>query len=125
LHGGDFLFRKHEKIRLKINISAWVAHISIDMGEFFVYSFFFGIMGLLFPVFVYFDSYLDVKENKCWFSVSFYKYFRFIGGYIQLTKDGMAIHLTKKTAFLVPYNQMADTRKKFEITKGFQLYSFR
>lgn len=94
------------------------------MGEFFVYSFFAGILFFLFPVFVYADAYMDVQENKAWFSLSLFKYFKIFGGYAQLTKDGVVIHLTKKKAVFLPYSGMGDTRKKFEITDGFQLYKF-
>lgn len=94
------------------------------MGEFFVYSFFFGVLGFLFPIFVYADGYADIKENKLWFSFSLYKYIKVFGGYVQIRKEGIVFHLTKKKAVILPYGQMLDTRKKFEITKGFQLYRF-
>ena len=94
------------------------------MGEFFVYSFFFGILFFLFPIFVYVDAYVDVKENRCWFSLSFFKYLKVFSGYMQLHPDGLIFHLTKKTAIILPYKQMMGMRKKFEITNGFQLYRF-
>lgn len=95
------------------------------MGEFFVYSFFFGAVAFLFPVYVYLDAYTDVKENKCWFSLSLYKYLKVFGGYAQLKATGIALHLTKKTAIFLPYAEMAGMRQKFEITKGFQLTKYR
>lgn len=94
------------------------------MGELVIYSLFFGLFFFLFPIFVYVDGYTDAKENKFWFSVSLYRFFRVFGGYIQVKKEGLIIHLTKKKAVLVPYAQMADTRQKFEITKGFQLWRY-
>lgn len=94
------------------------------MGEFFVYSFFLGMLFFLFPTFVYMDVYLDVKENKLWFSLNLFKYFKVFGGYAQIKKDGIVIHLTKKKAVFQPYSKMAETRKKFDIAKGFQLYRF-
>lgn len=94
------------------------------MGEFFIYSLFFGALIYLLPVFVYVDGYVDVEENKCWFSLSLYKHLKIFGGYAQLTKDGAVIHLTKKKAVIIEYAKMTDTRKKFEITKGFQLWRF-
>ena len=95
------------------------------MGEFFVYSFFFGMLFFFFPVFFFVDGYLDVKERKCWFALSLYKYFKVYGGYAQLIKDGIAVHLTKKTAIVVSFSDMLTSgRKKFEVTKGFQLYRF-
>lgn len=95
------------------------------MGEFFVYSVFAGTLFLFMPVFLYVDSYVDAFFNRAWFSVSLYRVFRVIGGYGQLDREGVGIHITRKKAFFLPYEKMADTRKKFEITKGFQLYTFR
>lgn len=94
------------------------------MSEFFVYFGFFGALLYFLPVFLFADVYLDVRENKCWFSLSLYKHFKIYGGYAQMEPDGIALHLTKKKAVFVPYAQMTDTRKKFEITKGFQLWRF-
>lgn len=94
------------------------------MGELFVYSFFFGVLFFLFPVFLCTDVYLDVKENKLWFSVGLYRRLRIFGGYAQASREGIAVHLTKKKAVFLPYDNMTDTRKKFEITQGFQLWRF-
>ncbi len=92
------------------------------MGEFFVYSTFFGVLLFLFPVFVSLDGYADVTENKFFFSVGLYRLFKVFGGYLRFSREGIIIHLTKKKAVILPYDKMTDTRKKFEITKGFQLY---
>lgn len=94
------------------------------MGEFFIYSFFLGMLFFLFPVFVYLDGYTDLRENKYCFSLGLYKYLKVFGGYMQLTSDGIAVHVTDKKAIFIPYKNMTDTRKKFEITKGFQLYRY-
>lgn len=94
------------------------------MGELFVYSFFLGIFFFLFPVFVYIDAFVDVRENKCWFALSLFKYFKIFGGYIEIKKPGIVFHLTKKKAVILPYKELAPMRKKFEVTKGFQLYRF-
>lgn len=94
------------------------------MGEFFVYSAFFAVLLVFFPIFLTSDSYLDFFERKLWFSIGLYGV-RVIGGYAELRKEGIAVHLTKKFAALIPYDKMADTRKKFEVTKGFQLYRHR
>ncbi len=94
------------------------------MGEFFIYSFFFGMLGFLFPVFVYLDGYADTSENKLWFSLSVYKFFKVFGGYAQIKKEGLVFHITDKKAIILPYAEMTDTRKKFELTQGFQLYRY-
>ena len=95
------------------------------MGEFFVWSTFAGFFFTFLPVFLWLDSYVDVPKNRAWFSLSMYRHFKLFGGYGQLDREGIAVHLTEKKAVFVPYDKMADTRKKFEITKGFQLWRFR
>lgn len=94
------------------------------MDEFFIYGTFIGVFLLFVPIFVYVDTYADVRGNKLWFSLSLYKYFRIFGGYGELRREGIAVHLTKKFAAVVPYENLANTRKKFEITKGFQIWRF-
>ncbi len=94
------------------------------MDEFFVYGTFFGVLLFLFPIFVYIDSYADIGGNKVYFAVSLYRVLRVFGGYGELRREGIAIHLTKKYAVFLPYSKLADTRKKFEITEGFQLWRF-
>ena len=94
------------------------------MGEFFIISAFFGTLLFLFPLYVRVEAHLDVKENKCWFFVGLYRHIKVFGGYGQLENDGIALHITKKKAIFLPYAKLADTRKKFEITQGFQLMRF-
>ena len=94
------------------------------MGELFVYSAFLGTLLFFFPVFVYLDTYVDVRENKCWFALSLFKFFKVFGGYLQVKQEGLVFHITEKKAVILPYKQMAPMRKKFEVTKGFQLWRF-
>lgn len=91
------------------------------MGDFFVYGAFFGFLLLIFPVFVTVDGYADIGRPKAWFSVSLYNV-RVFGGYGEIRKDGFAFHITKKFAILVRYADLAATRKKLEVMKGFQLW---
>ena len=94
------------------------------MGEFFIVSAFLGTLLFLLPLYVRVEAHLDVKENKCWFFVGLYRHIKIFGGYGQLKKDGIAVHITKKEAIFIPYAKMADTRKRFEIMQGFQLMNF-
>ncbi|MDE6412155.1 MAG: hypothetical protein K2L02_06505 [Clostridia bacterium] len=94
------------------------------MGEFFIVSAFVGTLFFLLPLYVGVEAHVDVRENKCWFRIGLYRFIKILGGYGQLGKDGIALHITKKKAIFIPYAKMADTRKKFEITQGFQLLRF-
>lgn len=111
------------QIKENVIILKEFAHI-VDMGELFIWFFFFGMIILFAPIYVNVDSYLDVRENKLWFSVRLYRIFKMIGGYMQLSRDGLAIHLSKRKVIILPYDQMMETRKKFDITSGFQLMRF-
>ncbi len=79
-----------------------------------------GAVLLLFPVFLCLDAYADLTENKFCFSVCAFGAFKIIGGYIRLEREGLAVHVGRKKAFFLPYAQMSNERKKFEITAGFQ-----
>lgn len=94
------------------------------MSEFFIVSAFVSAFLFVLPLYVSVDAHLDIKENKCWFRVGLYRFIKIFGGYGQLTKEGAALHITEKKAIFIPYAKMADTRKKFEITQGFQLVGF-
>ena len=94
------------------------------MSELFIYSTFIGTLLFLFPVFVYAEAYVDIRENKCWFALSLFKFIKVFDGYAQVKKEGLVFHITEKKALILQYKQMAPMRKKFEVTKGFQLYRF-
>ena len=94
------------------------------MGEFFVYSFFAGAVLLLFPIFIYADIYADAAENRAWFCISLFGKLKLFGGYAEVRTEGFVFHLTKKKAVLLPYSELAAARKRFEITKGFQLWRY-
>ena len=94
------------------------------MGEFFIVSAFLGALFFFLPLYVRIEAHVDVKENKCWFFIGLYRHIKVLGGYGQLERDGIALHISKKRAFFMPYAKMADTRKKFELTQGFQLLNF-
>ncbi len=95
------------------------------MGGPFIWFFFFGALLFLLPICVAVDGYADVREKKCWFALSVYRLPRLISGYLQPERGGIAVHFGKKKAFFLPFSEMAATRKKFEIAKGFQLIRYR
>lgn len=95
------------------------------MENVYVYGAFINMLFLFFPIFLSLDAYVDITKNKTYFSVHLFKFFKVIGGYITLQKEGVAIHITKKKAIFVKYEDMQKERKKFEITAGFQLYTLR
>ncbi len=108
---------------IKTHIKAEFAHISC-MGEFFFYVFLTVcgiILLLIFPFAFTLDLYADVKGKKFSFALHFYDFFKVIGGYITTYEKGLALHVTKKKAILLPYAEMESQRKKFQFTECFKI----
>lgn len=76
---------------------------------------------LFFPIVQNFDVYGDVGEKKFTFSLSMYGVFRLVGGYASVYRGGIALHVSKKKAILLPYTGMEEKRKKFSFVRSFRL----
>lgn len=85
---------------------------------------FVGFLIFLFPIFLNVNVFIDVKQKKGCFGIYLFRFIKIYGGYATLYKSGIAFHLTEKKAVLLPYREIGNTRKKFEITDGFQIYSY-
>ena len=83
------------------------------------------IAAFLFPIFMNVYAYMDWGEGKIGFAIYLYGAIKILSGYAAPHKGGMAFHLTRKTAFLVPYGEMLNASKKFEITAGFSICRYR
>ncbi len=102
------------------------AHIN-DMGRLFLISILvlLSLAFILFvPIVIQTDFHYDVNGKKAGFAVYIYKIFKIIGGYIQTYQGGLALHVSKKNAFLIPYSQMDSERKKFSFVRSFRLIAF-
>lgn len=80
---------------------------------------------LLFPISVSAYIYLDWDTGKAGFALYLYGVIRVLAGYAKPYGKGIAFHITRKTALLMPYGEMVNARKKFEITKGFAVCRYR
>lgn len=79
---------------------------------------------LFFPVVIQTDFYYDIREKKAGFSVYIYKLFKILGGYVQTYPGGLALHVSDKKAFLIPYSQMDSERKRFSFLRSFKCIAF-
>lgn len=92
--------------------------------------FFFTIAALLFaailffPIYLEMDAHYDMNRKKLAFAVYLYKRIPIVGGYVSTYAGGIALHLSRKKAILVPYKQLDSERKKFSIFKTFRLKGF-
>ncbi len=84
-----------------------------------------GVLAILFfPIYVETNAHYDVHRRKFAFAVYAYKKILVIGGYVATYSGGLALHISKKKAILLPYSQMNSQRKKFSFVKTFRLKSF-
>ena len=80
---------------------------------------------LLFPIFLNIIIFFDAGQKKCYFALYLLRFIKIYGGYAELYKKrGIAIHLSEKKAVLLPFSEIINSGKKFEVTKGFILYGF-
>lgn len=110
-----------ESNNLNLHIKTGFAHI-IGMGKSFFYVLFFAltILFLLFvPFFFSLRTYFDVKTKKVAFSLFFFNLIKVFGGYATLYAEGIAFHVRRDKAVLLPLKEMGDQRKKFSFTECF------
>lgn len=79
---------------------------------------------LLFPIFLNINLFFDIEKKKCCFSVYLLRFIKLHGGYITVCRRGIVLHMSRKKALLVPFRELLDSGKKFEITSGFILYGY-
>ena len=96
------------------------------MSGFFLFSLLSAIVQILFPLFLSIHLYADIKERKLYFSLYILRIFKVYGGYATLYDGGIAFHLTKNRAALLPYSEIvnASNNLDFKISRGFVIYAF-
>ena len=98
------------------------------MGKFFFSNPIFlavliGSILLFAPIYLTLDGYYDLNRRKLAFAVRVYKFIKILGGYIATYTGGLAIHLSKNKAIIVPYLQINNERKRFSFMRTFRLKS--
>ena len=96
------------------------------MSGFFLFSLLSAIVQILFPLFLSIHLYAEIKERKLYFSLYMLRIFKVYGGYATLYDGGIAFHLTKNRAALLPYSEIvnASNNLDFKISRGFYIYAF-
>ena len=98
-----------------------------DMGRLFLFTKIFSILLIIlfFPIFISWNLHFDLKEKKYAFCLKAYKKIKLWGGYATLYNGGVALHLSKKKAVLLPYNEIHAKRKKFSFNNSFKVISVK
>ena len=74
---------------------------------------------LLLPIVLSIHLYLDVGEKKLYFGVYVLRVIKLFGGYAAPVRGGVAVHLSRRKAVLLPYAELFAAGKKFEIARCF------
>ena len=80
---------------------------------------------LFFPIYIETNAHYDMNRRKLTLGVYLYKFLRIFGGYLATYRGGMAFHVSKKKAIIIPYSQVNKERKRFSIFRTFRLKSLR
>lgn len=87
----------------------------------FIFAF---IIVLIFPVFLTTYFYIDGNKKQLYFCLKIFSKIKILSGYIQFIKDGIAIHLTKKKAIIIPYLIKFDLQKTYKLAKEYNVIQF-
>lgn len=87
----------------------------------FIFAF---IIVLIFPVFLTAYFYIDGNKKQLYFCLKIFSKIKILSGYIQFIKDGIAIHLTKKKAIIIPYLIKFDLQKTYKLAKEYNVIQF-
>ena len=82
------------------------------------------VVQIFLPIFLRTAVHFDMNRRKLCFALYLFGFLRIVGGYIATYKGGLAIHISEKKAFLLPYSQMEKERKKYSFIKTFHLSAF-
>lgn len=82
------------------------------------------LLFLLFPVFLNINLFIDLHSRKLYFAFYVLHFIKIYGGYATLYDEGIAFHLTKNKAALLPYREIINSGQKFEITQGFYVLAY-
>ncbi len=79
---------------------------------------------LFFPIYLEGNAHYDMNRRKITFSIYAYKFLPVFGGYAATYAGGVALHVSRKRAILIPYGKLNNERKKFSFVKTFRLKNF-
>ncbi len=84
----------------------------------------FVLICIIFPIFSKVLLFWNNEHQKMYFLLHIFGFIKIYGGYLQLTKDALAIHISRTKAYLMPYKEvLSTTGQKLKITRGFHLSS--
>lgn len=76
---------------------------------------------IIFPLFLNIYVYFSINEKKLYISINLYKIIKIFGGYCELIKEGIVIHLTKNKAIIIPISTIFKLKNKVKPLKDYHI----
>ncbi len=80
---------------------------------------------IIFPIFFSLKGYFSSEDKKLYYSLYIYGFIKINSGYIELIKEGIALHLTNKKAIVINYKSLLGFRKNIEPLKDYHVISLK
>ncbi len=74
---------------------------------------------LIFPIFINIELFFSKNLKRLFFAFRLFGFISIIGGYIESVKEGFALHITEKKAFILSYSTLLNMRKKVKPLKDY------
>lgn len=103
-----FLYIKYFNANIKVVLTAFIISYII----------------LIFPVFLCINVKYKKEYKKLFYHVDIFS-IKVLNGYIEIVKEGIAIHLTKRKAIIIPFKNMLEMRNKIRPLKDYHIIKLK
>ncbi len=79
------------------------------------------IVTLFLPIKINVSAFIIDEIKRAFFNVNAFGFIKIISGYLSFNKYGMAIHITKNKAIVIPYKNFINTKKVIKYYKDFHV----
>lgn len=78
---------------------------------------------LIFPIFINLKLAFILQDKKLYFNIKLYGLINILNGYIEKIDEGLAIHLTKNKAIIVPYKKLLNVKGSVKPLMDYHFYN--
>lgn len=78
---------------------------------------------IIFPIFLSGNFNISQQKLKLFYKLKLFRIFTILKGYAEFINEGIIIHLTKRKAVIIPFENLFEVKKKVEPLKDYHLIS--
>lgn len=79
---------------------------------------------LIFPIFLTIKIRVNKGNNRLFYTIVIFGFIKLLNGYLELIKEGIAIHLTRYKAIIIPLKNIFEMRNKIKPLKDYHIIKF-